>query len=170
MGVWGSLAQRYVKRHGRSRQLDLWLCSIGQQMRSFKPSHGIGSEHGFPNTIYEHDFPGFSRDIRLISGCSQFLGFRNTTPFLSAEMILLRWEPPQPSGNRKARRGINIGENGGFQRVSAQSQVALRTFEQRNPSSSGPGPTDPPRGSRWSVRFDYGPLCAPISVVVADTA
>jgi hypothetical protein len=38
-------------------------------MRSFKPSHGIGSEHGFPNTIYEHDFsglfPGHQADIRV---------------------------------------------------------------------------------------------------------
>jgi hypothetical protein len=29
--------------------------------------------------------------------------------------------------------GMNIGENGGFQRVSGQSHVALRTFEQSNP-------------------------------------
>jgi hypothetical protein len=43
-----------------------------------KPSHAIQLEHGFPNIVYEHAFPAFPRDIGLISGCSQFLGFWNT--------------------------------------------------------------------------------------------
>jgi hypothetical protein len=64
-------------------------------------------------------FLGHQADIRVFP----IPRFSEHHTILSAEMILLRWEPPpcKPSGNRKARREINIGENGGFQRVSRQA-------------------------------------------------
>lgn len=129
----GSFTQRYVKRHGRSRRFRP-MALLRRPAAAFpKPSHGIQSEHRFPNTVYEHDFPRLfpGLDFGLIAGCSQFLGFRNMTPFRGWRYFFSGVNLPLENHAEIVRQngGIKTAENGGLRRLSGQCHVALRTFE-----------------------------------------
>jgi hypothetical protein len=95
-------------------------------------------------------FLGHQADIRVFP----IPRFSEHHTILSAEMILLRWEPPpcKPSGNRKARREINIDENGGFQRVSRQAMSLYVPLSKGTQDTSTPPAGEP--GAAGHVQVD----------------
>src|ERR1019366_6990731 len=56
----GCFAQRYVKRHGSAGPFRPKTSHHWQSDVFLKRSHGMMSEHRFPDTVQEHVFQGFS--------------------------------------------------------------------------------------------------------------
>ena len=101
----GSLTQRYVKRHGRLWSSGLVVLRCCRANAFLKPYPAILSEHGFPNTVHEHDFPPFYGEIGAAAWSFSIPGFSEHDSLSRAEVFFLRREPPpqKPCGNRKAK-------------------------------------------------------------------